>query len=245
MSVALNALLNDILGRIEEVNPPVFWSLIGEVYPQMVDGMFEAALITGTVQTVNVPVTISANATYFLSQGGVGFGGGGFGGFGFGGTIGIPEGVIAPLRMKAPYPIRKVTLKGMDDMIPGWQQAAPGSQIIAWGPIGVSQFFIYPQLAASATVIMDFIMSPVNEVRPYTGNETIPFQVEFQDALSQYAAALLRAKEGGAEAEESAVVYQAYLSRMKALSAFSGRLDSLVFTGAYGGRTQPNPRTEV
>lgn len=227
--MTLSDLVPDVLGRIEENGPadtppgPVFWSLVGEVYPQMVDAMFEATLITGVVQRVAQAFTITADTTYFT----------------------LPKGTFAPLRMKAPYAIRKVSLKSLDDMFPKWQRSSPGTQIQAWFPLGVSRFGVYPQLTADATVIMDYIASPVNKARPYDGTEAIPFQGEFTDAFSQYAAAMLRAKEGGAEAEEGSVVYQEYLSRMKALSAFQGRLDSLVLSAAYGGRVQTNPRKEV
>jgi hypothetical protein len=234
--MVLSDLLNDILGRVEESTPtdpspgPIFWNLTGEVYPAMVQAMFEAALITGVVQVNSLAVTLAANQTYFDIQGAASV---------------VPKGMLAPLRLKAPYPIRKTTLNGLDLMKPSWQQAAPTDQMIAWFPLGVSKFGIYPQLNAEATVVMDFISSPVNHSTPYTGTETLPFQVEFNDLLSQYGAAFLRSKEGGAEAEEGAVVYEDYLGRIKALSAFQGRLDNLVFTGAVGGRTQVNPRTVV
>lgn len=234
----LSDLLPDVLGRIEEAMPsatppgPVFWSLIGEVYPDMVYGMFEAAMITGVVQQSNVAVTLAADTTYFRLQAPTI-------------TTGVPVGVLAAIRMRAPYSIRKVTLAGLDKMTPNWQQATPGTQIQSWFPLGVSAFGIYPQLTAESQVVMDFIVSPVNEARPYTGNETLPFQTEFNDAFSQYGAAMLRCKEGGAEAEEAETVLREYLKGMKALSAFQGRLDSLVFSGAYGGRSQVNARTEV
>ena len=147
--------------------------------------------------------------------------------------------------MRAPYPIRKATLKGLDDMIPNWQNADPSDQIQCWFPMGVSMFGIYPQLADESDVTMDFIQSPVNQVRPYIGTIPIPFQTEFNDAFSQYTAAMLRAKEGGLEAEEAAVVYQEYLGQMRALSAFQSRLDSLVMSGAYGGQTGVNARKIV
>jgi hypothetical protein len=226
--MVLSDLMPNTLGRIEENLPtapvfpgPTFWSLAGEVYPQMVDAEFEAALITGVVQIINVVIDLSPTTTYFF---------------------GMPKGALAPIRMKGPYPIRKASLKGLDDMLPNWQSDPRGSQVLCWFPLGVSGFGIYPQLTADVQVVMDFIASPVNQARPYTGAETVPFQSEFTDFLPQYAATMLRAKEGGAEAEEANVVYEEYLSNMKALSLFQGRLDSLVMTGAYGGRVQTNSR---
>jgi hypothetical protein len=227
--MTLQDLLQDTLGRIEENSPtdtppgPVFWSLIGEVWPQMVDSMFEATLITGVVQAVAQSFTIAPNTTYFTN----------------------PKGMVAPLRMRAPYAIRKNSLKGLDDMFPNWQKVAPGAQIQAWWPMGVSGFGIFPQLAAEGVVTMDWITSPVNQPRPYAGTITVPFQEEFADLLSMYAAAMLRTKEGTAEAEEGAVVYQEYLSVLRDLSAFQGRLDRLVLTKAYGGKVQMNARKEV
>lgn len=230
--MVLSDLLPDVLGRIEEALPPsgpIFWNLQGEVYPQMVYGAFESALITGTVQLSNVVVNLAKNTTYFNLQDG---------------SI-VPKGILAPLRMRAGYQIRKATLAGLDSMFPKWQQATPSPQIIAWFPLGVSKFGIYPQLNADAQVTMDFIQSPVNEYRPYTGAETIPLQVEFASLLAKYGAAMLRSKEGGAEAEEAETVFSSYLEETKELSLFQSRIDSLVYTTAYGGREQVNPRTAI
>jgi hypothetical protein len=235
--LTLSSLLQDVLNRVEEQQPPngpTFWSLTGEVYPSMVDGIFEASLITGVVQLVSVSVTLAANTTWFSLQAS---GGGVYA------SPTVPVGIVAPLRMKAPYPIRKTSLKSLDDMTPNWGQADPGPQIISWGPLGVSGFFIYPELVADAQVVMDFISCPINTPRPLTGNETIPLQQEYADLLSKYAAAQLRCKEGGQEAEEADTVFQEYLAETRDLSLFQGRVDSLVYSSAYGGRSQVNPKT--
>ena len=252
MALTLSSLLPDVLGRIEEALPtatppgPVFWSLTGEVYPAMVDGIFEASLITGVVQLVSQQITLAADTTYFsLQASGTGYGSGGYGQGGYGGSVIVPVGVIAPLRMKAPYGIRKTSLKSLDDMNPGWEQTAPGTQIISWFPLGVSGFGIWPQLQQSQNVVMDFLQCPINQARPLTGNETIPLQQEFSDLLSKYAAAQLRAKEGGAEQQEAAIVFESYVEEVKALSIFQNRLDSLNFSAAYGAKSTVNPRTAV
>ena len=240
----LSDLLPDVLGRIEEANPPVFWNLTGEVYPSMVDALFEAALFTGLIQIVNVPVTLDPGSTYYIIQGPGGFGQGTFGNLGFGAIV--PQGIIAPTRMVAPYMIRKTTLKALDDYTPGWQQEAPSTQIKAWFPLGTTFLGIYPQLSVQATITMDFLVSPVNKARPYDGSETIPLQQEFLDTLTQYAAASLRAKEAGAEAEEADVVFQEFMAKMKQLSAFQQRVDSLVYSPAFGaGMLIPNARKVV
>ncbi len=235
--LTLSSLLNDVLNRVEEAQPPagpIFWSLTGEVYPTMVDGIFEASLITGVVQLVSVLVTLTAGTTWFSLQASGG---------GLYASPTVPVGIVAPLRMKAPYGIRKSSLSSLDQMNPSWQSQAPGPQIISWGPLGVSGFFIYPQLDSEQQVVMDFIACPINQPRPLTGNEQIQLQQEFADLLSKYAAAQLRAKEAGQEADEAGIVFEEYMNELKDLSLFQNRIDSLTFSAAYGARSQVNPKT--
>ena len=248
MELTLYSLLPDILGRLEEnvEGGPIFWGLTGEVYPGMVDGLFEASLISGVVQLNSQQVTLAANTTYFALQGcATGMKQPGYGEGGYGVTTVLPVGIVAPLRLRAPYPIRKTSLAALDAMNPKWQQAAAEANVKAWFPLGVSGFGIYPQLSTDQTVILDCLYSPVNVARPYTGNESIPLQQEFTDLLPKYAAAQLRCKEGGAETEEADVVYQEYLAELKELSLFQQKIDSLVFSSAFGGKSGVNPRTAV
>ena len=246
--MTLNDLLNDVLNRVEDPMPPgpIFWSLVGEVFVMMVDGMFEASLMTGVVQATNVLVTLQPETTYFgLQSSSVGYGQGPYGGGGYGGSIGVPKGTIAALRLKAPYAIRKTSLNALDSYNPNWQNAAPGTQIQSWFPLGVSGFGIYPALSAETQVVMDFLVSPCNQYRPYSGSILVPFQVEFSNLISMYAAAMLRSKETGSEAEEAEVTFQDFLGRCKALSLFQTRLDSLTYSAAYGGQSRPSVREVV
>ena len=144
MAITLADLLQDTAGRVEEENPnsPVFWSLTYEFLPALVDAMFEAALVTGTVQAVNIPVSLPANTTYISLQNNT--------------SIGVPRGTIAALRLRQPFPVRKTTLKALGDITPGWENAAPATSLQAWFPLGVSMFGIYPQLSSPITALMDF-----------------------------------------------------------------------------------------
>lgn len=245
----LYQLLPDVLGRVEEDLPPAysnppappnptgapdgptFWNLRGEVYVAMVDAMFMAALASGTVQQTSVSVTLAPETTYFALQNNT--------------AIGIPKGVIAALRMRAPYEVRKTTLRSLDNLTPTWQQAPASDTIVSWFPLGVSMFGIYPQLEDEADVVMDFLISPVNQARPYDGTQPIPFQQEFTTLLTKFSAASLRTKEGTAEAEEADVVYQQFMDKMRALTAFQSRLDSMVFTTAFGAASRVNFRESV
>jgi len=110
----LSDLLVDLYGRLEENEEggglPIFWNQTYEALPALVDSMFEAALVTGTVQAVSQPVTLAANTTYFSLQNNT--------------LIGVPAGVICGLRMRiGTTTIRKATLKGLSDMQPGWEAA--------------------------------------------------------------------------------------------------------------------------
>jgi hypothetical protein len=231
--MTLADLTSDLAGRLEETDPaaPVFWSLTYEFLPALVDSMFEAALITGTVQAINIPVTLAKNTTYFSLQNNT--------------AIGIPAGVIAALRLRLPWPIRKTTLAGLDDMVPSWQQEAPGTTLKAWGPLGVSAFFVYPQLASPQQCVMDFIVSPVTVPRPYAPTIPVPYQTEFTSAFPEYAAVMLRAKELGAESEEASTVLNEYMAQMRTLSLFQNRLDSLNLTSAYGAKAGVQRREVV
>ena len=230
--MTLNDILPDTLARIEEneQSGPVFWSQTYEILPALVDAMFEAALITGTIQAINIPVTLAANTTYFSLQNNTG--------------IGIPAGVIAALRLRSPWSIRKTTLKGLSDVTPEWQNAPAGTSIAAWFPLGVSQFGIYPQLTSQRQVVMDFIVSPVNVPRPYNTSITVPFLEEFTSMFPEYAAVVLRSKELGLEAEASQTVMNQFMTQMKGLSMWQNRLDSLNLTATYGA-AMPKAKREI
>jgi hypothetical protein len=268
--MTLNDLLPDILGRLEEndeTGGPIFWNLIYEILPALVDAMFEAELLTGVVQAVNVPVILPPNTTYFnigFGQG-FGYGEGGYGEGGYGGGAGVPGGAFACLRLKAPWPIRKVTLKGLDDVVPGWQSQGVNAtgygvggygegsyggvsspdQLRAWFPLGISGFGIWPQLTVESQVLMDFLVAPTMAPRPYNTTLPVPFQEEFTSAFGEYAATMLRMKELGAETEETEEIFDAFMEQMRQLSLFQNRLDSLVLTQSYGANVGINRRTTV
>jgi hypothetical protein len=224
MATTLAPLVDVLCGRLEEDTPanggPTFWSETYEMLPALVDAMFQAALVTGAIQAINVPVTLAANTTFFSLQNNT--------------TIGIPAGVIAALRLRLPWPIRKTTLKGLSDVIPGWQNTAASTSLRAWFPLGVSQFGIFPQLTSPQTAIMDFLVAPTTAVRPYTTAITVPFLDEFMSAFPEYAAVILRSKELGLEAEAAETVMNAFLTQMKGLSMWQNRLDGLVLSNTYG-----------
>lgn len=233
MAITLLDVLQDALARTEEncEDGPEFWSEQYEYLPQIVDSMFEANLITGTVQANKVAVTLQPDSNYFSLQQNP--------------PVGVPPGVLFAIRMRAPYALRKTTLKGLSDIVPGWERTQPAEQIIAWFPLGVSAFGIWPQVSVETQVIMDFIVSPVVSTRPYATSLPVPFEEQFISAFSEFAAVMLRSKELGGEAEEADIIYQAYLEKMKGLSRWQNRLDSLVLSQVAGAHAQTNRRELV
>jgi hypothetical protein len=176
-------------------------------------------------------VSLPANTTYISLQNNT--------------SIGIPAGVIAALRLRQPFPVRKTTLKGLDDINPGWQNVAAARSLQAWFPLGVSQFGIYPQLSSPVQALMDFIVSPVNMARPYTTNIPVQFLTEFCDLLPMGAAVTLRSKELGAESEEASQVMADFMGQLRALSLYQNRLDAQVWTAAYGAKAGVQKREIV
>lgn len=219
----ISSIATRVCDRLEESETaPVFWSLQSEIYSAIAEAMNEAALITGTVEVAQpTPLTLPTNTTY----------------------IPMPANAIALLRVQAPNMIQKTSLFTLDKMIPGWQNET-GTAIRYWFPVGLNKFGIYPQLSVQQEILVTYLGYPVTNGRPLTGAETVPFGQEYQDALEQYAAHILRLKEGGAEFELSQVIYSQFLSTMKSLTAFQARHDSLVFTRSLGAGVRPVP-TEV
>lgn len=216
----LNQLAAQVFQRLEE-DPanPVFWTVY-EVWNALVEAMNEAALICGTVQTAQtLPLTLPVNTNF----------------------VAMPAGAIALLRVVGANAVPKTEIFALDEMLPGWENAGgaaaspPVQTIQYWFPVGFDQFGVYPQLTVAQQVTVAYLSYPMQEApASYTGNETTPFQQEYECALTQYAAHVLRLKESGQEFEQSQAEYQEFLSTMRNLSAFSARHDSLVFTRSAG-----------
>jgi hypothetical protein len=216
-----------VFQRLEE-DPaaPVFWTQY-EVYNALVEAMNEAALLTGVVQVAqSAPLVLPINTNY----------------------VAMPAGAVAMLRITGPSAVQKTEIFTLDQMMPGWELAGgadadpPIQQIQYWFPVGLDMFGIYPQLTAEQKVLITYLAYPVAESpSAYTGNETVPFQQEFQDGLESYAAHILRLKESGQEFQASQIVYQEFLDTMRALNVFQARHDSLVFTRAVGAPVRVVP----
>lgn len=214
----LATLSGGVQDRLEEPRGPgIFWQLQAELYPLLVEAMNAFTLITGEPQYRNIaaPYTIPASTSFA--------------------PLPMPPDAIALLRVEGAGSLAydRCWVIDLDRHYPGWEtKTGPVPQI--WFPFGLSQFGIYPNLTAPATVILVYIQLAVSTPRPYTGAEAVPFQSEYFDALDDYAAAMARLKEGTLEFQEAIVLFQRFLSKAEELSNFAYRKGSLRFSRSLG-----------
>lgn len=111
----------------------------------------------------------------------------------------------------------------------------------AWFPFGMAGWGVYPKVVGGANVLVTGILQPITSNAPWSGAETIPFQDEFREALSDYACHILRLKEAGAEFSGSLGTYQRALDRFGSLSRFAIRQNSLRFARGQGAPAAVSP----
>lgn len=208
-----------VISLLEEVNPPIFWSLQDEIRVMLVESMFQAVLITGLPEVRSTNISLPDVSVTIQD---------------------MPAAVLALLRMEyAGKVIPKATVEMLDHIQSGWENEVDtsGAGPTHWFPFGLGKIGIYPKLAntpAALTVTGSYVPIPVTTARPYDGTEPVDFQLEFQDAFSQYAAGLLRIKEGGLEFQQGISLAQFYMDKMAELSKWGYRTDDLRFTLAVG-----------
>jgi hypothetical protein len=211
------SLASAVTNRLEEAAAPVFWNLQNELYPLIVEAMNLACLITGEPQ-------FQANTTSFTIPASTSFA-----------PIALPAGALALLRVDSyGTTIDKSYVQDLDNEAPGWE-VATGPVPQYWMPFGLGQFGIYPNLTAPASVILSYVQWPVFDQLPYSGTEAVPFQQEYFDGFTDWAAGAARFKEGGKEFEEAIQVLNRALSQFESLSEFSYRKGSLRFSRGLGG----------
>ena len=213
-----------VANRLEEAYPTTFWNTPNELRPMLVEALNEAAIITGEPEVLITPAyTITASQT--LQP--------------------MPSNLIALMRVEGQIgAIRKTSVKDLDFLQgKGWENdtdvslGAPGV-LRFWFPVGLGQFGVYPVLESPIDVVLMGVGLPVAEVRPYTGNEAIPFQQEYNEAFVRYAASVLRLKEGGPDFTQGLEDYNYFLTKMGELSSFGQRKNLMRFTRAVGSQAE-------
>ena len=210
--------------RLEE--PPdgvgIFWLVQDEIYPLLQEACNEATLITGLPQVRSGELfTLTANTRIFT----------------------LPNNGIVLMRMDGPGTVAKTSAWALDQNDHEWEEDT-GPVPLRWFPLGIGQFGIWPLLTADSQVFLTSINLPVPVARPFTGNEVVPFSVEFQEAIVDYASSVARLKEAGQDAFNGLAFYQMFLSKMGELSKFGDRVSKLRFTRS-GGVPAQTTDTEV
>ena len=202
----------------------MFWSVLYELYPSLVEIINEATLITGDPEVRSTSLTaIALNSTFQT----------------------MPDGVLALLRVEGSngIPIQKVSVWDLDQEKSDWENDTDVSiglqagAIKYWFPFGLTQWGVYPQLTAGQNVILSYIATPVPSgsiIPPWDGSQIVPFQEEYDLGFIAGAAALLRMKEGGKELQEGLADYQAFLDQMTEASKFAWRKGSLSISRVFG-----------
>lgn len=116
---------------------------------------------------------------------------------------------------------------------------------INWFPFGMSGWGVYPQMVGGAQVKLTGILLPVSTSPPWDGTQPVPFQTEFFEGLSDYAAHVARIKESGSEFKDSVDQYQRFLMRAGEMSRFAIRKNDLRFVKGSSGASVTITPVEV
>lgn len=211
MATTLAQLAVDVAARLNDPGN-VFYSTT-EIYDALVEGMYEAALITGEPEVTSAQYTIPANTN----------------------IVPFPAGMFCILRLvsSGSVPVLGVTMWDVDAVDPNWENET-GSQINNWFPMGVAGFGIMPQQTAPIQVTVIGLATPVQDSPNFTGSEQVPFETVYNDMLVSYASHACRLKEGGAEFNQSIAEYQRFLYQCGRLSRWAIRTGVLRFASGLG-----------
>jgi hypothetical protein len=220
----ISALSPQVLARIEELGPPVFWNQTTEIYSAIIEAMSDLLILVGRPNfTINQLFTLVPNTVWQS----------------------VPKGKLLITDIQGQSsPLWRVSLFDMDYVQTSWGpdwESDTANLPTRWGPVGFSTFFVHPAPTTAIQVTITSIAYPTTDLWPYTGTETVPFHDEFFEAIEQYAAHYLRIKEFGLEFQESLELYKAYLSLAERMTQIESRKDPLVFSKTFGGPTGLNP----
>lgn len=211
----VGAIAQGVSNRLEE-SDPAFWSIEGEIFPAIVEGMNEATLITGEPQVRPSEVFSVFPSTVFA-------------------PLSMPAGAVALTRVEGSgnLQVKRCWMSDLDKHFPGWETAV-GDEPKYWFPFGLTKFGIYPNLTVQVDLVISYVQIPVLTAPPYNGGEPVPFQNEYMDGFADYAAHILRLKEATAEFDQSFAEYNRFLKKCESLSNFAYRKNSLRFSRSAG-----------
>lgn len=226
---SISTLALNVINRLEEADPPVFWDKSIEIYSALVEAENDLLMLVGRpTQTVNVPFTLTPNTVWQR----------------------VPKGLFLITDIwGSQSQIRKSTLYDLDysqaSWGADWENDTSDDGPLRWAPVGMTWFAVHPAPTSAVQVTLDAIAYPVTSATfPYTGAEIVPFHHEVFSALEEYAVVYLRLKEMGPEFTESMAVYQNYLTMASRLTEIEDRRDPLIFSRAFGAPVSVQSRVK-
>lgn len=228
MAITIADLAPQVIARLEEANPPVFWQLNTEIYSATVEGINDLLLLLGRpTNTVNLPVTLLPNTIWQP----------------------MPPGMFCITDIQGPGAAAyKLTLWDMDFTQASWQSSWENDlsdSLQRWFPIGLTNFGIHPAVSVPQPVTVTGIQLVTTETWPYDGTVAFPFQDEVASAIEMYAAHYCRLKESGNEFSESLSLYEQYLAVAERVTEIEDRRDPYIFgrnLGVQAGVKQTTQR---
>ena len=225
----ISVLANNVQNRIEEVagSSGAWWSRQFEVFSALIEACNDLMLLIGRpTQEVNIPFTLTPNTVWQT----------------------VPKGLFLITDIQgAGAPLYKVNLWDLDYTQSSWGsdwEQDVYSQPFRWAPIGFNMFVVHPAVSVPVTVNVTAITYPTTNPWPYTGNEIVPFEDNFFQALEEYGAFYCRIKELGQEFQEGLKLYDQYLANAKRMTSIQDRRDPLIFSSGYGGAQNANRITK-
>jgi hypothetical protein len=228
MSTTIAALAANVQSRLEEPSGVgIFWSRQYELFTSLVEAMNDLILLIGRpTQTVNIQFSLTPNTVWQT----------------------VTKGLFLITDIQgAGAPLYKVNLWELD-----YTQASWGSDwqqdvydtAFRWAPIGFNMFAIHPAVSAQQTVNITAIQYPTSDTWPYSGNETVPFEDNYFQALEEYAAFYASIKEMGGEFQNGLKLFQAYMKVAQRMTQIQDRRDPLIFSMNFGAGQSTNPTTQ-
>lgn len=185
-----SAVIDSVLLRLGEIpGAPLHWTR-AEILNLVWEGVVEATLITGHLQTeASVTLATSNNLQTAPSH-------------------------IAILHIRIGNKVlQKYTMDELDAKNPNWAAAAMGLPS-TWMPFGATQFLIYPATFISRVAVCTVLQYPPVMIE----SDALLIEDEYVEAIVDYAFSAARLKEGGAEWKQSLAGYERYLSRIGQLA---------------------------
>jgi hypothetical protein len=217
-NVPISVLAQNVIQRLEESNPPVFWNLQLEILTALVEAMNEMTLLVGR-PTMIVQSIFNLNPNSVWQY--------------------LPRGMLALTDVYGPQsPLRKVSLFSLDYEQASWQSDWENDSSISgpvrWFPVGLNLWGVHPAAGAVQQVIVNAVAYPVAAPFPYTGAETVPFEHNYFQALEMYASVYLRTKEGTSELQNALPMLAEFYQIAARMTDIQDRRDNLIFSRDFG-----------